>query len=300
MKQTGNRFDIRHKETLMLFLREYFQLFFPDLADKINFETARFLDKELNALFEEAGDKRLQKDRQRIADALILVEVVADMAEEQILIYWEHQGAKPQRIQNRVFHCFCGVFFKFKKPVFPIVMFTDPVKWRKPVEKTCRIEIFGRPVNEFAYQQIKLKHISAEEFEKKAAENPLAAAYLPLTDYPKKDRPLIKAKAVKGIAGVEKGPRRSVLYSLIDHSLPLDQDEEKAFQKIIQENPMFQEAKMLQSIEEVGMEKGIEQEKEATAKKLLLSQWLTKEQILEITGLDRKKLEELEKKLQSE
>ena len=26
MKQTGNRFDIRHKETLMLFLREYFQM----------------------------------------------------------------------------------------------------------------------------------------------------------------------------------------------------------------------------------------------------------------------------------
>jgi hypothetical protein len=307
MKQTGNRFDIRHKETLTLFLKEYFELFFPDLADKINFGTARFLDKELNALFEEAGDKRLQKDRQRIADALILVEVLAGMTEEQVLIYWEHQGAKPQEIQRRVFHCFCGVFFKFKKPVFPVVMFTDPARWRKPVERTCRIEIFGRPVNDFAYQQIKLKHIPAEEFEKKAAENPLAAAYLPLTDYPKKDRPLIKAKAVKGIAGVEKGPRRSVLYSLIDHSLPLDPAEEKAFQEIIQENPSFQEAKMLQSIEEVGMEKGLEKGRkegmekgmEKAAINLLRSQWLTKEQISEITGLDRKKLEELEKKLKS-
>jgi predicted transposase YdaD len=79
---------------------------------------------------------------------------------------------------------------------------------------------------------------------------------------------------------------------------------------------MFQEAKMLQSIEEVGIEKGIEQgiekgiekgieqgveqEKEATAKKLLLSQWLTKEQISEITGLDREKLEKLENKLKFE
>ena len=33
MKQTGNRFDIRHKETLTLFLREYVELFFPDLVD---------------------------------------------------------------------------------------------------------------------------------------------------------------------------------------------------------------------------------------------------------------------------
>ena len=58
MKQTGNRFDIRHKETLTLFLREYFELFFPDLVDKIRFETARFLDKELIALFEKDGEKR--------------------------------------------------------------------------------------------------------------------------------------------------------------------------------------------------------------------------------------------------
>ena len=50
---------------------------------------------------------------------------------------------------------------------------------------------------------------------------------------------------------------------------------------------------MLQSIEEIGIEKGIEQ----TAIKLLRSQWLNKQQISEVTGLDREKLDELEKKL---
>ena len=34
MTRTGNRFDIRHKETLTLFLLEYFELFFPALVDK--------------------------------------------------------------------------------------------------------------------------------------------------------------------------------------------------------------------------------------------------------------------------
>jgi len=47
----GNIFDIRHKETLTLFLREYFEMFFPELAVRMNFETAKFLDKELIALF---------------------------------------------------------------------------------------------------------------------------------------------------------------------------------------------------------------------------------------------------------
>lgn len=295
MEKTGNRFDIRHKETLTLFLREFFQLFFPELVDKIKFETARFLDKELNVLFEEAGNKRPKKDRQRITDALILIDIVIEEKTEQILIYWEHQGYKPKTFNERVFHCFCGIYFKFRKPVFPIVMFTDPATWRKPVKDVHRIELFGHPIAEFNYRLIKLKHIPAEEFEKKATENPLAAAYLPLTDYPKKDRPLIKAKAINGIAGLAQGPKRSALYSLIDHSLPLDSKEEKMFHSIIKENPMFREAKMLQSIEEIGIEKGIEQ----TAIKLLHSQWLNKQQISEVTGLDREKLDELEKKLKS-
>ncbi len=177
---------------------------------------------------------------------------------------------------------------------------------------THRIELFGYPVNEFTYRQIKLKHIPAEEFEKKAAENPLAAAYLPLTDYPKKDRPLIKAKAVNGIAGVENGPKRSVLYSLIDHSLPLEPDEEKTYRIIIEENPMFQEAKMLQSIEEVGMEKGMEKgmqkgmEKgigigvEKTVMQFLRAQVLSKEQIAHITGMNMAEIETLEKKLKEQ
>jgi predicted transposase YdaD len=48
---------------------------------------------------------------------------------------------------------------------------------------------------------------------------------------------------------------------------------------------------MLQSIEEVGMEKGMEK----AAINLLRSQLLSKEQISEITGLDFEKLKELEK-----
>jgi len=87
------------------------------------------------------------------------------------------------------------------------------------------------------------------------------------------------------------------------------------FRELVQNNPMFQEAKMLQSIEEVGIEKGIEKgiergiliglekgeqkKAEETAVKMLLSQWLNKEQISEITGLDRKKLDELEKRLKT-
>ncbi|MDM8525521.1 hypothetical protein QUF80_19300 [Desulfococcaceae bacterium HSG8] len=61
----------RMMKPLTLFLREYFELFFPDLAERTDFETAIFLDKELIALFGEEREKN-DKDQQRITDALIL------------------------------------------------------------------------------------------------------------------------------------------------------------------------------------------------------------------------------------
>jgi len=79
-------------------------------------------------------------------------------------------------------------------------MFTDPVKWKKPVKDTFSLSLPDYPVSQFTYRLIKLKNFRADEFEKQSDKNPLAAAYLPLTDYPKDERPLIKAKAIKGIA----------------------------------------------------------------------------------------------------
>ncbi len=84
-KKSQSKFDIRHKESLTLFLKEYFELFFPDIAGKIKFETAIFLDKELIALFGEP-EKTDGKDQQRITDALILVEVEIDKKKPELVM----------------------------------------------------------------------------------------------------------------------------------------------------------------------------------------------------------------------
>lgn len=301
MEKPRSKFDIRHKETLTLFLPEYFKLFFPDLADKIRFDTAKFLDKELMALFEQPGEKK--KDQQRITDALILVQIVIDGKTQWILIHWEHMGRKPPTYEKKMFHYFCGIYFKFQKLIFPIAMFTDNAKWKKPVKDVFKISLGDYKINEFTYRLIKLKNYTAEEFEKKIAVNPLAAAYLPLTYYKKSERPVIKAKALNGIAQAEEGPKRSVLFSLVNESIRLNPDEEEEFNQLIHTDTMYKEAKMLQSIEEVGYERGWEggreegQEEtiEKMAKTLLNKGWLSKEKIMELTGLNLKKINALEK-----
>jgi len=202
-----------------------------------------------------------------------------------------------------MFHYFCGIYFKFRKPVFPIAMFTDPGKWKKPVKSRFSLALLKYPVNEFTYHIIKLKDYKAEEFEKQAEKNPLAAAYLPLTDYPEKYRPEIKAKAMKGIAKLPPGQRQATLFSLIQESIPLNSGEEKEFQELVRDNPIYKEVKMLQSVKDVGIEEGIQEGRLqaliATAKNLLKSRKLTKKEIAEMTGLTIKDLNKLEKELKS-
>jgi len=317
-KKRHSKFDIRHKETLTLFLKEYFELFFPDLAKIIRFETAKFLDKELIALF--GKPEKGKKDQHRITDALILVQIVLNSEIKWILIHWEQESKKKKNFEERMFHYFCGIYFRYRKQIFPVAMFTDPAKWKEPPESRFSLSFPGYSVCDFSYNLIKLKNYRAEEFEKKIGENPLAAAYLPLTDYSEKERPLIKAKAMKGIAELPPGQRQATLFSLIQENLPLNFEEEKEFQKLIKDNPMYQEVKMLQSIEEVGIERGIEvgiergievgiekgiekgkiQASEEIAKNLLRFGKLTIKEITEITGLDRKKIEQLRSILKSD
>ncbi|WP_207681877.1 hypothetical protein [Desulfonema magnum] len=108
---------------------------------------------------------------------------------------------------------------------------------------------------------------------------------------------MIKAKAIKGIAKMPQGRKRATLFSLIQESLKLTGAEEKRFQKIVQTDPLYQEAKMLQSIEEVGYERGLEQGLKTTAKNLLKTGKLTKQEIAEVTGLKLSEVRELAKVL---
>ena len=89
---------MRHKETLRLFLREYFELFFPNLVPHMKFETADFKDKELYALFV----KEEQEDMERRSDTLILIEIIINGGPEWILIHREHQDRRETNFEERI------------------------------------------------------------------------------------------------------------------------------------------------------------------------------------------------------
>jgi Skp family chaperone for outer membrane proteins len=244
-----NNFDIRHKETIRLHLKEYFELFFPDLAKRMDFDTAEFKDKELIALF---GDQ----DQFKYTDALILIKIKLDDGEDWILIHWEHMGYKPSVFEERMLHYFSGIYFQYRKIILPIVMFTDPAKWRKPVSNTYKMELPDYPIVDFHYNIIKLKNYTPESLIQKAPSNPLVWAYLPLTDFPKEDRPIIKAKAESGVLKTGKtGRHKATLLSLIDQTLSLTKSENEQYLNLIEKQNDLKEVKMYESIEEWLLEK---------------------------------------------
>jgi len=244
-----NNFDIRHKETIRLHLKEYFDLFFPELAIRMDFETAEFKDKELIALF---GDK----DQFKYTDALILIKIKLDDGEDWILIHWEHMGYKPSVFEERMLHYFCGIYFQYRKTVLPVVMFTDPAKWQKPVANTYKMALPDYPIVDFHYNIVKLKNYTPDTLILNAPSNPLVWAYLPLTDFPKEDRPIIKAKAESGVLKTGKtGRHKATLLSLIDQTLSLSKEENEQYLHLIEKHNDLKEVKMYESVEEWLLEK---------------------------------------------
>ncbi|ETR72264.1 MAG: hypothetical protein OMM_07612 [Candidatus Magnetoglobus multicellularis str. Araruama] len=90
-----------------------------------------------------------------------------------------------------------------------------------------------------------------------------------MTNYGKKDRPIIKAKAMNGIlSNFPDGQKQATLISLVDESIQLDSNEQKAYNQFVQDNSkQLQEVKMFQSLEEYLLYKGEKREKKRLKEK---------------------------------
>jgi hypothetical protein len=280
-----SNYDIRHKEAIRHCLPEFFDLFFPDIVDHMKFDTVQFLDKELISFLADANIE----DQLKIVDTLIMIDIDWNQINERIMIHWEIQGTKQPLFNERMFHLFCGIYFQFRKRILPIAMFIDPHQWTRPISETFNMSIMNYPViNAFTYQLIKLKQYSAEEFEQLKPDNPLTYAYLPLTYYPKEQKHVIKARSINGmIKTVKNEKQKAVIYSLIDKSLPLTQEEHEKYEQLLELND-YKEVKMFETVEEYMeekyTEKGIEKGRAGIITQIIKSGMMTIDQIVQATG----------------
>ena len=223
-------------------------LFLPNEAALIDFSKIEFLEQE--AFTDVAGGKRKAMD-------LVVRVGLKDGSEEYILVHTEFQSKREPEFAKRMYEYFCQLFLRYKKPIVPIVIFTDDVRWRKPVADTFEIGLGQQVYMHFKYHLIKLKHLDYRQFLK--LDNPLAFALMAKMNYKRSQRVRLKADFLRWILGVPINPaRQSLLIDFVETYLALNRKEEVEFESLVQKPEYKEIEKMVTTYEKRGIEKGIE------------------------------------------
>ncbi len=170
------RHDQLFKAVLQNCFDDFLKLFYPDVAERLDFATLRFLEKELFTDFPE-GSRR---------EADIVAEVKThDGDPELVLVHVEVQSRSERDFGRRMFRYYMALLLRYSAPVFPVVLYLHGGSGLS--EEEYRVTVFGREVHRFCYQSIGLAHLDPREY---LGESPLGAALAALMDRRKTRAPL--------------------------------------------------------------------------------------------------------------
>lgn len=190
-KPTRTLHDRLFKEFLYRFLPDFLWVFFAAEAERLNFATLQFLDKELIINF--AGQEL------RITD--IVAEVATwEGAAETIILHVEIEGRDKLTLAQRMSEYYALLRLFRRKPVLPLALVLLPnaggLAWQQYQES-----IFGHEILNFRYGQVGLRDLSSRDY---LAENsPVAAALTVLMDAEEESPALLKLEALEKVAESE-------------------------------------------------------------------------------------------------
>ncbi len=168
--------DRLFKEFLYRFLPDFLWIFFPAEAERLNFATLRFLDKELIINF--SGQEL------RITDLVAEVETW-DGVPEAIILHVEIEGRDKQTLSQRMSEYYVLLRIFRQKLVLPLALVLLPgaggLHWHTYSEM-----IFGHEVLRFQYGQVGIRDLSSQTY---LTENSPVAAALTVLMQPEGESP---------------------------------------------------------------------------------------------------------------
>jgi len=179
--------DRLFKEFLYRFLPDFLWIFFPAEAERLNFATLRFLDKELVINF--SGQEL------RITDLVAEIETWSGVP-ETIILHVEIEGRDKQSLPQRMSEYYVLLRIFRQKPVLPLALVLLPgaggLQWQSYSET-----IFGHEVLRFRYGQVGIRDLSSQQY---LAENSPVAAALTVLMQPEGESPaFIKLVALQKV-----------------------------------------------------------------------------------------------------
>ena len=148
------------KEFFRRFLPRFMHLFFPEEASQLDFDTLRFLDKELVI--------NLPEQTLRITDVVAEVGIRTG-GKRTILVHVEIEAYPKRGFPNRMFEYYALLRVLRQQSVFPIALILRPgvggLLWQTYTE-----ELFGREILRFHYGQVGIRDITSTRRRKYASE----------------------------------------------------------------------------------------------------------------------------------
>ena len=149
--------DQLFKAVLERLLQGFLELFFPEVAARLDFETLRFVDKEIFA--------NVPEGEVRKADVVARLET-RDGEPEIVLVHVEVQAKPETEFARRMFEYYALLRLHHRLPVFPIVLYLRGGPGSTVEE--YQEGLFGQEQLRFRYRSVALARLSAEEYVERA------------------------------------------------------------------------------------------------------------------------------------
>ncbi len=237
--------DQLFKELLRAFLREFMELFYPQVAARLDWEQATFPNTELFTDVPEGSVRR--------ADTVALVPTL-DGDPELVLIHVETQSVRRNEVRFRVFEYYMLLRLRYKLPVFPIALYIVPGTGGI-TQETYTESLFGANILMFTYAAIGLPELQADDYLQ--SDNPLAPALSALM------KPASLGRAAQKIASLQRiihspvdEARQVLLTNVIETYLTLNGEEQAEFERLVSQSDEPEVREMVSIYEERGVIKG--------------------------------------------
>jgi hypothetical protein len=193
--------DQLFKAILEGLLPDFLELFFPEVAERLDFETLRFLGKEV---FANVPDGRVRE-----ADVVARLET-RDGNPEIVLVHVEVQGRPDSDFLRRMFEYYAVLRIHYRLPVLPIAMYLRGGP-ESAVSEYVE-QLFGKEQLRFCCRSVALARLPAEVY---VGASPLAAALSALMRRGTDPDPLhLRQEMLRGV--LESGLDNALQYLLLN------------------------------------------------------------------------------------
>ncbi|HEX9723979.1 MAG TPA: Rpn family recombination-promoting nuclease/putative transposase [Vicinamibacteria bacterium] len=257
--------DQLFKTLMEKFFRDFLELFFPAVAERLDFGTLAFLDKELFADFPQGPTREV--------DVVARLET-REGEPEIVLVHVEVQSRPEKDFARRMFEYSVLLWLRHRVPIFPVVLYLQGGEGL--TDEEYQVSLFGRELFRFRYASVGLARLRTEEY---VETGPLGVALAVLmarrTDV---DPVVLEADMQRRVAksGLD-DLRKFLLLNVIETYSKLSEDERVRLERLIsrKEYQSVQEVKetwsdrMLKKGREEGREAGVIEGKRETLLRLL-------------------------------